>query len=162
MQQLVCDVTANGSLTTLDATRILQFTVGALPSFAAGTACGSDWLFAPQPSNGTTPIQPAIGDGACRLGAISAGQLNGDLSGQDFLAAVIGDCTGNWQPPAAAQRQTRTPSAFVTRLRHLSRGRLRAAMIVRADAPLQAIEATLSIDPSKLTLVHASPALAAR
>ena len=36
-------------------------------------------------------------------------------------------------------------------------------MIVRADrAPLQAIEATLAIDPTKLTLVHASPALAAR
>ena len=163
MQLIACDVTASGMPSALDATRILQFAVGLLPQLPAATACASDWLFVPQPTALGTPIPPAFSNGVCQPGAISYPQLSGDAASQDFAAALIGDCTGNWQPaaPAAAVRAS-APATFVTRLRPLSGGRLRAALVVRSDAPLQAIEATLAIDPTKLRLLGSHPALAAR
>jgi hypothetical protein len=163
-QRVACDVSASGSLTPLDATRILQLTVGVLNSFPATTACGSDWLFAPQPGDQTL-LQPAFSDGACQPGAISYAELGADVSGQDFSAMLIGDCTGNWQPPAAAGATARrgvAPAMSLTTLRHVPGGRLRAALLLRTSGPLQSIEATLAIDPTRLRLAGARAVLGAR
>jgi parallel beta-helix repeat protein len=162
-QQLACDVTANGSPSALDATRILQLIVGLLSDLPATTACGSQWLFVPQPATPQTIIQPALSGGVCQRGAISYSQLASDAVAQDFRAVLIGDCTGNWQPAAAAAKQLDPDAAtLVTRLRPLPGGRLRAALLVRAAGPVQAIEATLAIDPARLHLLNAHPGLAAR
>ena len=100
-QRLACDVTGNGSLSTLDATVILQFKVGLVGNFPLAQSCASDWLFVPTPS--PVPNQSIIAplsttvDG-CRPGAIEFQPLAGQAANQDFAAILIGDCTGNWHP----------------------------------------------------------------
>lgn len=165
MQRLACDVTANGAPTALDATRILEFAVGLRTEFPATTACQSSWLFAPEPTSGGTVTEPTLSNGLCQPGTISYPQLADDVVGQDFRALLIGDCTGNWQPTAtaaAAARRQGAAATRLTRLRPTTRGRLRTALILRSAGPVQAVEVTLAIDPSKLRLLSARPALAGR
>jgi hypothetical protein len=97
-QRLACDVTGNGTLSTLDATEILQQRVGLLATFPAAQTCMSDWLFRPAPAAAPnqTLIEPLNTPGSCRRGAIEFSPLGADATGQDFSALVIGDCTGNW------------------------------------------------------------------
>src|SRR6185369_294830 len=163
-QQLACDVTANGALSALDATRIFQFAVGSLPQFAAATACDSDWIFAPHPAAGAQVIAPAFTGGNCQRGAINS-TVGSDMAGLDFDALLIGDCTGNWQPPAAGaaalQRVAGSPAAVV-RVRRRAGGGLRIALLVRGDTPFSALEAALTIARADMRVVAARPSLAAR
>lgn len=164
LQRLACDVTANGAPTALDATRILEYAVGLRSEFAAGVACESSWLFVPQPNGGGTAIPPSLGGGVCQPGAIQYEALDGDRLDQNFRAALIGDCTGNWRPEetqSALSGLAPAATAQLSALRPSGRGRLRAALVVRSPAPLQAVEATLAIDPDQLQLIGARPALAA-
>jgi hypothetical protein len=166
-QVLACDVTGSGMLSALDATRILQLTVGLIPELPVAAACHSEFLFLPEPMTvaNQTLIQPMVHDDMCSLGAIDYSPLAGDATGQDFRAVLIGDCTANWQPPtagAAVRQRGAEPSTLVTRLRRSPGGRLRLAIMVRAPRAVQSIEATLAIDSSRLQLVSARAALAAR
>jgi hypothetical protein len=91
--------------------------------------------------------------------------VTADINGQDFAAMLIGDCTGNWQPPSAGAATGRSAGAAVaalTRLHHVPGGRLRAALLLRTAETLQSVEATLAIDPTRLRLAKARAALAAR
>src|SRR5262249_34366818 len=74
-------------------------------------ACGSDWVFVPVPAS--APNQHILGPQMapqCSPGAIAYDSVAAPVSAQDFLAAVFGDCTGNWQA-AAAPPGTSTPTA---------------------------------------------------
>jgi hypothetical protein len=99
-QELACDVTGNGSVGSLDVARIRQLRLGILARFEVAVACGSDWLFLPVPLllPGQDASAPQIGGGACQLGSISYTPLAPPAGGQDFIAILFGDCTGNWQP----------------------------------------------------------------
>jgi hypothetical protein len=112
-QDVGCDVTGNGSLSPLDAAYVLQRVAGSPGAFPAATACGSDWVFLPQISPGTTrhPVSPLLKDGTCRPGAIDYDYVYGTVSAQDFVAMAFGDCVGDWAPPATP---TPTPSATPT------------------------------------------------
>jgi parallel beta-helix repeat protein len=167
-QQLACDVTANGTVSALDATRILQFVVGLLPQFRSATDCGSDWLFLPQPqpAAGQTLVQPILNNDTCQPGAIAYATLPTDVGGQDFRAVLIGDCTGNWRPTAAAAAVRRAyeaaPAIRVTRLRRSASGGLRAVLFWRAAAAFQSAATTLEIDSQRLRLVSARALWGAR
>lgn len=82
----------------MDATRILQRVVGALPQFPAAQLCSSDWLFVPTAATAAnqTLVQPGYAAGACVAGAIAFQPLSGDTAEQDFQAVLIGDVSGNW------------------------------------------------------------------
>ena len=153
-ERLACDVTGNGSLSTLDATRILQLSVGMTAPFPAAELCGSDWLFLPDLAGGPPPTQlmPLLSGDACQPGAIVHAPLAGPASAQRFRAAVIGDCTGNWQPPATASL-SRAASPTTVRAARPRRGagdQLR--LPIRVDGRgFSAVELTLRADPS-LTL----------
>lgn len=97
-QELACDVTGNGAISSLDAARIVQLRLGIISRFPVSLACGSDWLFLPMPSASGNPtvIEPQIGGGACTLGSLSYDPLQTPAAGQDFIAVLFGDCTGNW------------------------------------------------------------------
>jgi len=99
-QQLAADVTGNGSFSTLDATRILQFQAGILPRFVAADLCQSDWLFVPVPSPtpNQTLVEPVVGGGSCQHGAIALTSFTPPLSARDFQAILLGDVSGNWKP----------------------------------------------------------------
>ena len=100
-QQLACDVTGNGTISSLDSARIQQLRVGIIDRFAVAEDCGSDWVFVPMPdpAPNQTLIQPMPAAGPCQPGAISYGPLVGNPSGQNFTAILFGDCTGNWGAP---------------------------------------------------------------
>jgi hypothetical protein len=99
-QTLAGDVTGDGTLSALDAARILQYTVGALPQLPAAQLCGSDWLFVPSPAPApqATSIAPSLSSGSCQPGGIAFAPLASDATGENFQAILIGDVTGNWQP----------------------------------------------------------------
>lgn len=152
-ERLACDVTGNGSLSTLDATRILQLAVGMATPFPAAEMCGSDWLFFPDLAGGPPPsaVMPSFAGGVCQPGAIVHTPLTGPASAQRFRSAVLGDCTGNWQPSGGASLTRRTSSATVTATRpRRARNQLRLPIRIDGDA-FSAVELTLRADPS-LTL----------
>jgi hypothetical protein len=124
-QKIAADVTGNGSVSALDAARILQFQAGLLRRCSMTTAtactadgdcpmgetcisrfpvaqvCGSDWAFRPVP--GPTPdqslIAAQISTGMCQAAAITYDSPALPMSGQDFIAILFGDATGNWTAP---------------------------------------------------------------
>jgi hypothetical protein len=62
-QALACDVTGNGSISALDASMILKYAAGLITTFPVSTACGSDWVFIPDPAAAAsqTLVQPQPG-----------------------------------------------------------------------------------------------------
>jgi hypothetical protein len=100
MQEVACDVTANGQVSSLDAARILQKRVGLLAEFNVANLCGGDWVFFPDPRlvGNQTLVDPQIVGGVCEAGAIEYSPLSGPVHDQDFVAILFGDCTGNWAP----------------------------------------------------------------
>jgi hypothetical protein len=97
-QKLAADVTGNATVSSLDAARIIQFRLGIITKFQVATNCGSDWLFIPDPSpaSNQTLVQPQISPGFCQPGAIQFDPLVTPVDGQDFIAILFGDVTGNW------------------------------------------------------------------
>ena len=121
----------------------------------------------PRPNGGGTAI-PHISShgGVCQLGAIQYEALDADhLDGQNFRAAPDRRLHRQLAAGRAAQLALSglapTATAQLSALRPSGRGHLRAALVVRSPAPLQAVEATLAIDPDQLQLIGARPALAA-
>ncbi|HYD50070.1 MAG TPA: PQQ-dependent sugar dehydrogenase [Terriglobales bacterium] len=109
-RQAACDVDGNGNVTPADANRILDFRVGSASRFDLNEACDSDFLFvadpAPAANQSITELSTSPG---CQQGAIDYQPLTGNLTGQNFLAIVIGDCSGNW--PSGPAQNTVTPTA---------------------------------------------------
>jgi hypothetical protein len=97
---LGCDVTGNGSVSGLDASMILQFTVAMMAHLPVAEHCDSDFLFLPNatPLPGQTQNQPVITTTTCLPGNITFNPLGGLANGQNFLAVAIGDCAADWQP----------------------------------------------------------------
>ncbi|MDX2170262.1 MAG: right-handed parallel beta-helix repeat-containing protein [Deltaproteobacteria bacterium] len=98
-QRLAADVTGDGTLSTLDASLILQRAVGTASGFGAATLCGSDWLFIPTASAvpNQSLVSPGLVGGTCTMGSITYGPLSATATGQHFTAVLLGDVTGNWQ-----------------------------------------------------------------
>jgi hypothetical protein len=115
-QILACDVTGDGTVSALDAARILQFVAGLRNSLPAADTCGSNWLFAPAAASipGQELVQPQMAP-MCSSGAISFVGLASPVNAQDFVAILLGDCTGNWQPaPPPTATASNTPLASAT------------------------------------------------
>ena len=71
-QQTAGDVSGNGELTSYDAALILQYVVTIIDSFPVG----ADWTFEPE--------------------SLNYEHLSGDQTGQDYIAILYGDVSGNW------------------------------------------------------------------
>ncbi len=143
-QKLACDVTGNGTLSTLDASRILQRQVGLLSRFAVADQCDSDWIFEPKqnPAGNQRRIMPAVSNGTCQRGAFAYEPLAGDAAQQDFAAILFGDCTGNWAHGAASLLAQRP----VVRMRVPHRpqsGLLRVPMVIDVREPYNALDVSL-------------------
>ena len=68
LQTLAGDVTGDGSISVLDAARILQFAAGTIDRFPVADTCGSDWAFVPMvdPAANQTMIPPQVTTGECQ------------------------------------------------------------------------------------------------
>jgi hypothetical protein len=155
-QRLAGDVTGDGTLSALDATRILQRQVGLLNRFVVADRCGSDWLFKPMPGAALNQrlIQPLISTGVCRRGAIALEPLVGTALQQNFLAILFGDVTGNWQPPAAPALRAQTASPYRLRVRSARPagmgGSLRLPLAIKGSEPFYSLDVDLTYDSELL------------
>ena len=117
-QQVICDVTGDGTVSALDAARILQYVAGLRSRLPVSEACGSDWVFFPTPA--AAPNQHIVSPQTspqCSPGAIVFDSVSEPVQDQDFLAAVFGDCTGNWQGAGPTATPTGPPPATATATR---------------------------------------------
>lgn len=157
MRRLACDVTGNGFLSSLDAARVLQLRVGLLTHLPVAIDCGSDWGFfpvpVPTPNQTSTDFEPA---NPCQPGGISYQPLAGVAEGQDFLALLFGDCTGNWMPatPAAANslRRSSTNGVHLGRPQAIKGRRIRVPVLVDSKQAYRALELDLRFDASQVRL----------
>jgi hypothetical protein len=155
-QALACDVTGDGQLSTLDAARILQLSVGAIAHLPVADACGSDWLFTPEPApmSQQMVIAPQVAGGACQTGKIMLQDLVGEADNQDFEGLRFGDCTGSWQSPDQAALRVRLGRrAPLVRLgRAMVRdGVARVPVYVRNAAPFNSLDLQVAYDSSHMT-----------
>jgi Dockerin type I domain len=101
-QSLAADVTGDGTVSTLDASLMLQFQVGLINHFPVSEAevCGSDWIFRPDAAAAPnqTVVPPMVANKVCQQGEISFDPFVAPVAGQDFVAILFGDVTGNWEP----------------------------------------------------------------
>jgi hypothetical protein len=152
MQRLACDVTGNGTVSSLDASRILQRLIGALERFPIAEACGSDWAFA-----AATAAPPSNPPNTCAAASIRLNDLTGDVTGVDFAGAVFGDCTLSG-PATAAATLSGAPGSAVVSVGAPARSRrryLRLPLHVSGVPTVDAIDVSLTYDPSALRLVRA-------
>jgi len=70
-QLIVADVSGNGTLSSFDAAQIARYTAS-----VAGSGSTGNWIFVP-----TNRMYPSV---------------NGNLTGQDFVALLMGEVSGNW------------------------------------------------------------------
>lgn len=152
-ETLACDVTGNGTISSLDATRILQLSVALIPQLPAATTCNSDWLFVPQPLAlpGGLLLPPQLSNGICDPGSIAYQPLQADASGQDYTAVLLGDCTGNWNAPAAGgafRRAAPPPRAWLAPPRRLRAQRWAVPLHVTGRPALTALQAHVALDPA--------------
>jgi hypothetical protein len=160
-QQLACDVTGDGSISSFDAARILQYSVGGIAALPVTTSCESAWLFIPAVQTGESRqgVPPSVSTGQCQNGKILHDPLSDKVENQDFDAIRIGDCTGNWQgeapdtslgPPSTQEAQSLVQ---LGRLRQVSGTKLRLPIYVRPTGSIHALSLRLAYDPEQFEIV---------
>src|SRR5579862_5267564 len=158
-QQIACDVTGNGSLSTLDASMILQYKTGVMSSFPVAQTCNSDWTFLPLAQSSLTVqvTQPVIQTGVCQPGKVTFSPLAGIVSSVNFSAILFGDCTGNWQSSGtgALTRALSAPANNTVGLGRPQRHgrRVRVPLVVQAAGGFQGLDVQLSYDSAALKAV---------
>jgi len=156
LQAIACDASGNGTITAFDASLILQYSVGLAPSLPVSAACGMEWSFVPVPAPvpNQTVLAPSLAGTACTAGRIAYDPLTAPAAGQNFLAMVHGDCTGNWDPSDSGP--VTPPGTVAIRggsVRRTSSGRrvVTVPITVSADAGYLALDVQLGYDAARLT-----------
>jgi hypothetical protein len=160
-QQLACDVSGNGRISSFDAALILQQRVGALARFPVAVTCGSDWTFDPVPAAlpGQILTRPQLGVSSCP-GTIELQTTAASVSGQDFAAVVFGDCTGNWLPTTGGGGTLATEEPAATaRVRGVRRRGDHVRLWIDVDTvePFLVLEVELAYDPSRAAIRRVRP-----
>jgi hypothetical protein len=108
-QQIAADANGTGMILANDASQIARFDVGSLTELKMEADCNTAFAFVPdatavanqtvQQPNSNVQLPPT-GPG-CVYGEIRYNPLGANATGQDFIAILMGDVSGNWQPGAA-------------------------------------------------------------
>jgi hypothetical protein len=143
-QRLACDATGDGTISTLDAVYLLQFSAGLIDRLPVAKLCDSDWLFYPVPGSEQNQqiITPEMVGGACQQGAIALNPLVGPAPQQNFSGILLGDCTGNWTA-AAAFRRVGSTTVLAGAARKGRNGRFTVPIYVKTATPFEALDLRL-------------------
>ncbi|MGH9870399.1 MAG: S8 family serine peptidase [Candidatus Polarisedimenticolia bacterium] len=148
-QLLAADVSGNGRNTAFDSALIAEMAVGSLGRFPVATMMTSDWFALPVPAPALNQMTVAPSPSTGVAGAIGYAPLVQDVAGQDFLAGLFGDVSGNWPSGApgftsggtASLQGPSTPPRFVL-------GDLEGATgsIVQVHLAAEGIEGAIAVD----------------
>ncbi len=89
-QRFAADVTGNGVVSSQDAGKIAQFAAG-LPIQAPNLT--SEWRFFVTGAPSPLPTPPQTYNDSRTYASVT-----GNLTGEDYVAILVGDVTGNWNP----------------------------------------------------------------
>jgi len=89
VQRVTADVSSNGTISSNDAAQIARY----VASIGPPTGTTGNWQFYVPPG----PTYPVGSSPTSRDYA----SVNGTITGQDFVAVLFGDVTGNWAPSSA-------------------------------------------------------------
>jgi hypothetical protein len=147
-QRLACDATGDGTISTLDAVYLLQFSAGLIDHLPVSKLCDSDWLFypVPGPEENQQVVTPAMVGGACQQGAIVLNPLVGSAPQQNFAGILLGDCTGNWTAASAAFRRAGSTTVLAGAARKGPHGRFTVPIYVKTATPFEALDLRLQFD----------------
>lgn len=150
LQRLACDATGDGTISPLDASRLLQVALGAIPELPVVEHCGGDWMMVPSQESGGVRVPPIVSADACTPGALVVPTLTVDATSLLFDAVLLGDCSGGWTSSEGALRRDR-PRGRV-RLGRLRRrdGRVETRVYVRSREPFQSLDLDLRFDATQL------------
>lgn len=97
LARVACDVTGDGSVSSLDAARILRNRVDGNSPL---TTCDAEWAFTPIAASGTNAILVGFSAATCGEGRAELLTGGGSLPNATvhFDATAFGDCSGNWTP----------------------------------------------------------------
>jgi hypothetical protein len=106
-QLIAADANGTGVVAANDASQIARFDVGSVTELKMEGDCNTAFAFVPdatavanqtfqQPNSDVRP--PAQGGPGCVYGEIRYNPLTVNATGQDFIAILMGDVSGNWQP----------------------------------------------------------------
>ncbi len=161
LQELACDATGDGSVTPLDAAKLLQHAIGAIPALPVAEMCGSDWLLVPSPESGGVLSPPVVSVNGCQDGSIAIPTLGGDVNDLAFDAVALGDCTGGWAASSSASLRSSGGAARRVRVR-LGRLKVRGntatlPVYVRSKLPYQSLDLDIRYNENQLnpTIVKA-------
>jgi len=147
-QRLACDATGDGTISTLDAVYLLQFSAGLIDHLPVSKLCDSDWLFypVPGPEENQQIVTPAMVGGACQQGAIVLNPLVGPAPQQNFAGILLGDCTGNWTAASAAFRRAGSTTVLAGAARKGPHGRFTVPIYVKTATPFESLDLRLQFD----------------
>jgi len=147
-QRLAADVNRDGAVTSMDASYVLEKSVGLLTGLFPGA--GRSWVF--------TPAERTYS------------MLNGNLAAQDFTAILLGDVSGNWDGVEGGGGEGEggegegEPPVALTLPNVLGQAGGTVAVplqIARGDAEVYALDLRLSYDASQLALLGVTAGAAA-
>lgn len=156
-ETLAADVTGDGTVSHIDALRILEnavarATAGPQTPFAVSERCNADFILLPRPSAqpNQSVNEPAVSPQWCSRGNISYAPLGGSAGNQDFVAVAAGDVTGDWpvatgmiEPPPPAPGEDWVPTEAAVDTRAAERlSRIDSAIVRLRDASAEEIPFT--------------------
>lgn len=157
-QLIAADANGTGAVVTNDASQIARFAIGSITELKMEADCNSAFAFVPaatvvanqtlqQPNTNVLP--PPAGSG-CVYGEIRYNPLNVNAAGQDFIAILMGDVSGNWLPPAgalAALQNAATPAARQSTAKvHLGKKQAKPGSIITLPISVATAKGAIGID----------------
>ncbi|HYD50164.1 MAG TPA: dockerin type I repeat-containing protein, partial [Terriglobales bacterium] len=155
-QTMACDVTGDGSVSSLDAALIMQHRVGRIQRFPVADRCDSDWLFLPEPFSlpNQSIVDPLVTPATCERGHIDLNPLMQDAAAQDFRAVLLGDCAA--EPPLESFVAAAVDVRSVRKARGERPARYRVRVYVRSERAVESLDTLLTFDSERLQVVRAS------
>ncbi len=153
-QRIACDATGDGTVSALDASRILQRALGAIDTFPVVERCGSSWLIVPEAEQSGMAVEPSITPVECSPGGIAVSSIDHEWADLNFDAILFGDCNGGWGASAGASSRTedRTDRTMVRVGRAKVRGNTASFPVyVRSRLPYQSLDLELRYDESEMS-----------
>ena len=146
MEQIVADVSLNGSISGVDASRVARYSAGLITELNPEI---KNWVFSTE--NVTNcELWPPIS----WTDSLVYTDLHEDLTSQDYSAIRLGDVSGNWTPDSKFKYVTSDQSERKAGY-NLSAESIQLLVCLDESLSIEGVDITLEYDASKLKFVKA-------